>query len=729
MFTKRCLGLGLVLMLSLMLVMASAETERFSPDSNTLWDKGSQVFNFTAPVVGEYSFALTLKNGDSPGTLSVCVDGTTHTIIQHTSTATASNEDWSWRVERATSVLTAGTHQIWVLASGGHVYPSTLDIVLLPVGADATKGVKVMNNLVMELLNVQMSKGTPDQQYKFRNPKDGWVFISSGTATEESDRVFIVIDSAKKEDAVIIHDKTAQTQEAMRYLLAGEHSLNVYCEGKAFLKNLVVRSIPEILYAEIGYGPPLSWMRSYIPYKRWDYLEKSGILKDVNVIIERAREQDEEPEHAPFIQAWKRQGRKMLAYNNIGWLFRPEVSGHEGPVTADSVYNFWSSYRGRGFTNPELDGIILDELAWDSYPQEIPYFVSAIRRISQNQEFKGKHFRLYCSNMYKTELGKSVINELLDAGYKFVYESYLVERPTELLARELLEAELRLPAVQYREAFPDCQKNMIMCLSYMTAPPETVDIHPGVDWKVYMDMQFNYIANDPAFSGLYGVMSYHSSYADEEDQRWVARLYRHYCIEGRRERLSKDPYMLSHIQNGDFDDGTTGWTLEPAEEGSISVKNWPGRYFWLQGRFAQTGDNFIWTKRSSKAPNRFSQEIKKVQPGRLYSLKMMTADYGELVSGESVKQNHQMSIKIEGAELIPEKCFQEIFGSGEAGHSDGPFNRQNQLFITFHRMVFRAKKEDAKMTISDWPGDKEPGGPLGQELIHNFIQLQPYLED
>ncbi len=36
---------------------------------------------------------------------------------------------------------------------------------------------------------------------------------------------------------------------------------------------------------------------------------------------------------------------------------------------------------------------------------------------------------------------------------------------------------------------------------------------------------------------------------------------------------------------------------------------------------------------------------------------------------------------------------------------------------------------NATLTVSDWATDTQPGGPLGQELIYNFIEVQPYLED
>ena len=75
--------------------------------------------------------------------------------------------------------------------------------------------------------------------------------------------------------------------------------------------------------------------------------------------------------------------------------------------------------------------------------------------------------------------------------------------------------------------------------------------------------------NAPEFFGLYGLMVYKSTYAEEEAVRWCGRLFRHYCIEGHTDLLSERygfKYRLDHIQNGDFDDGLTGWTVSEAEK-------------------------------------------------------------------------------------------------------------------------------------------------------------------
>ena len=101
-------------------------------------------------------------------------------------------------------------------------------------------------------------------------------------------------------------------------------------------------------------------------------------------------------------------------------------------------------------------------------------------------------------------------------------------------------------------------------------------------------MQFWLLANDPQLNGLYGLVEYLARYADEEYLRWYAQLCRHYCIEGKKDRFSTDPYMLDHISNPDFAQSTQSWILKPAQNGMIA----PGKLGWPKlapGQVSQNG--------------------------------------------------------------------------------------------------------------------------------------------
>ncbi len=48
--------------------------------------------------------------------------------------------------------------------------------------------------------------------------------------------------------------------------------------------------------------------------------------------------------------------------------------------------------------------------------------------------------------------------------------------------------------------------------------------------------------------------------------------------------------------------------------------------------------------------------------------------------------------------------------------------------MNYHWRVFRAKSPTARLTVSDWQSEEEPGGPIGQKLMCNFLQVHPYFE-
>ena len=177
-----------------------------------------------------------------------------------------------------------------------------------------------------------------------------------------------------------------------------------------------------------------------------------------------------------------------------------------------------------------------------------------------------------------------------------------------------------------------------------------------------------------------------------------------------------------HLENGDFERQGDRWTLAPAEEGSIRFGISPG-FSWLQGRYPHTneGNTVIVTRRSAARPNVFSQQIRNLEPARLYSLRMYSGNFKDL----SAKQKHAVSIRLENVEMIPDHCFTHVFANCYSHHY-GPYDRKNRAWMNYHWRVFRAKGETASLAVSDWPTEKEPGGPIGQEMMYNFVQVQPY---
>ena len=574
---------------------------------------------------------------------------------------------------------------------------------------------KVLNNFATELLHVPGPLRGPEKRRRFRNPREGWVFISTTAAVEDGAKVYVSLDADPPGRAVIVHEAgSAETLETMRYLSAGEHTLRLRWQGKAPVTHIIVRAVPEIIYCKFGANPHVT---EYGPYD-WSFLSRH-ILPNVNTIVGSGAEADRR-----YVEEWKARGGRWIVECGLPGL-RAES------VTADEAYAYWLS--NPGFQDPLLDGVIVDEFGGAISARESRKYrawAEAVDRLYADPTRAEKRFYPYCIELYRYAPSRHFAETVLRRGGRFAFERYLREQPTEEEAEAFLDHMLGNELYLWRRALPGSVERLIVCLGYLSAPPESLNCNPSVDYKVYLDRQFNLLANHPDCAGLYGIMEYTASYADEEIVRWTGKLYRHYCIEGRRDRLTDDPYILPHLENPDFANGVSGWTLSPAEEGSIGAGNMPG-FSWLEGRYPRNrqGDDYLRTRRSAAKPNTFSQTLQQLQPGRLYSLKMYTADLQDLTQGRSVQQKHAVSITIEGGETIPEKSFQHVFPNCY-NHFVGPFDStEHRAWMNYHQRVFRAKGTEAKLLISDWAGDTDPGGPIGQELMYNFIEVEPYLAE
>jgi hypothetical protein len=232
-----------------------------------------------------------------------------------------------------------------------------------------------------------------------------------------------------------------------------------------------------------------------------------------------------------------------------------------------------------------------------------------------------------------------------------------------------------------------------------------MDTNPSVDFKVFLDMQFNYLANAPACAGLYGLAPWHCSGSDEETIRWLGQLYRHYCIEGRRDLLSRDPYELNHIRNGDFTEGLKEWSAIPAEDDSLKALTVPG---FSQVQWRGKGDECVSMRRSAKGPNRLGQTIRNLERGRFYSVGF----YSYNPKQDDPDALHAVSVEIERGDVLRPLCSQAVIEK-----------------LNWHFVVFRAQADAATLSISDWRTPSDPGAAAGQELLYDFIQVQPYLAE
>ncbi|HVV72790.1 MAG TPA: hypothetical protein VHI52_15055, partial [Verrucomicrobiae bacterium] len=135
------------------------------------------------------------------------------------------------------------------------------------------------------------------------------------------------------------------------------------------------------------------------------------------------------------------------------------------------------------------------------------------------------------------------------------------------------------------------------------------------------------------------------------------------------------------------------------------------------------GDTFLCLKRSTNGPNTFSQTLQDLKPGRLYSLKMFSCDYDDLVHPKAKRLEDAQTmgtIILADADIDATRSFDEVYAS-----SPEP---KVPVCIKYYWRIFRAKATTARLTVSDWKTATDPGGPIGQEQAFNFIEVQPYHE-
>ena len=326
------------------------------------------------------------------------------------------------------------------------------------------------------------------------------------------------------------------------------------------------------------------------------------------------------------------------------------------PDAVDKIFTAWSA--SQGYQHPLMDGIIVDEfgggdgIEYDVYRQ-------VVERL--NAAFKPKIYIPYGGRFYRGDRSTKFAQAALDGGGYVCPEYYLIEQPSKSQAEQFIYDSLVSDMLRWEQGMPGVIPRVLVVLGYMSQPTESLNVNPSANFKVCMDVQMRALATHPSCFGLGGLQWYHSSYCDEENVRWAGRLYRHYAIEGNTQPLTNDPYILTHLRNPDFAAGVKGWTIAAAEPSSVTAGAHAG-YSWLQGRYPRTnlGDTFLLMKRCANKPNVFSQEIRDLTPGRLYSLKMITADHQDLVQEKSDKKPNAVSIRLDNVELStdPKQNFQ-----------------------------------------------------------------------
>jgi hypothetical protein len=550
--------------------------------------------------------------------------------------------------------------------------------------------VRPLNNLVATVLDQPLAKAPAPLTFSFVNPRDGWVFVALQTTAPGAD-LTVTIDGG---DPVI----TAATArlEAFRELPAGAHHIAV-ANGPA-AGRLVVRSIPEIF----NYPPCRnSYVRENGKYD-WAFMKKH-ILPAVTTLNGGRLP-------GPALPEAKAMGLKWLANFNVA------------PVN-DPVDVRERMMKHPGFTQPQYDGFTSDELFFGR--TTIDNYTKALWGLP-NPENR----RIYTWIVGKpaipslhTDFMSACLNASGGRG-RLLYEAYCHPQPDERAAAAYLDGKLTETMRRFNYFFPNATAGTgIIFGNFNQMPIISLEHNPAVDFKYFLDMQVNRVANDPAFADLAATGYWGTYYGDEELVRWSFLLMRHYAVEGRKEMLSKRygfTYNPGFVANPDFATDLKGWDTAPATEGSIQTTTIAGYAKKVQGRWGghKAGDTVCVMTRATDKPNRISQTMQGLVVGKAYSLQFVTADRKDLADKKYNPRKYGIAAELPGVEILPERCFVHIDRrKNHRRHAPEHLGK-----INLHRIVFRATTATQKLTFTD------AAATPGEELVLNFVQLKPYLE-
>ena len=551
-------------------------------------------------------------------------------------------------------------------------------------GRDEARPSRRLNNLCAELLSAKLSaEGT--NRFAFAMSRDGWAYAA--VKGSPRDGFAVRIDG---KDAIW---RDTPRLETFRRLDAGEHEMEICgVEGG----DVVVREIAEIL----NYCPGVnSGVKENPPYD-WNFNERY-VLPAVTTQLGGSVPKE-------HIDEFRRRG--------YAWAQNMNLNGGEAKMMVEKLTNC------QGMKSPERCGVACDEQNYadvasiDAYANGLwafdlekrpdrPVYTWAYGKATQGAV--SFDFLAACINVAG---GRS----------KLVREHYVATRETEEEARQYLRNYIGVTFENYRKMMPEAMGSLgLVYGNFNQVPILSIAHHPEVDYKYSLDMQMNFAANDPTFSGL-GLIGYWGSYyADEELHRWSFALMRHYVVEGHTNMLSETygfTYRPDHLLDGDFRKGLAAWRTK----GEVRVDSHDSFAARSQNRWGgngNVGDTFAVLVRGEGEPAEISQTLKGLVPGRKYCLQFATFDVKDVKANRIAPRRFGIDATLsDGA---------EIDGSLSWVHVDkrikGRYEANNGVArINLHHTVFTAKAEEVELKIGN------SAASPGEELGVNFVSVKPY---
>ena len=537
-----------------------------------------------------------------------------------------------------------------------------------------------MNNFTRELVNEKYAGGDA-AGYRFDMANDGWVYVKAGDG-----------GASVTLDGVEIISSATPRGESFRNIRAGRHGIEV----KGAEADVVVRAIADIFNYCPGANSHVKENGNY----DWDFQEKY-VLPAVTT------------QNGGSVPKDKLDGFLARGYR---WLANLGTTG----VSAENLVK--KLKESPGMTGRGYAGVTCDE-----------QFLHRATEI--NAYTKGlKTYDLECEPsrlIYTWSVGKpstkvvdesffaTCVNASLGEG-RILFEVYCRTKETESEAREYLKNYITDTIARYRATYPLSVGSACIALGNFTQVPIlSLAHHPEVDYKYYLDMQLNMIANDPTFEGLGSIGYWGSYYADEELHRWCFALMRHYVVEGRKTMLSEKfgySYRPDHIMNGDFRGSLDSWKVS----GTVRADSFEGFAMSSQNRWGGNGgigDTFAVLVKEKDSSAKIVQTAKNLVPGRKYRLRYAAFDAKDVKAKRTAPRRFAVAASLgAGAKVDPVLTWTHVDRriKGRYGQNDGCAR------INLGQIVFTAESSEIEVSF-DNSSAKE-----GEELGVNYVSLTPY---
>ena len=560
---------------------------------------------------------------------------------------------------------------------------------------------KRLNNFVVELLRTAAKDG----EYVFELPDDGWVYISLDGAGRSAEAR---LDGGAK---AVVRYRVNEPMDAMRYLPAGRHVVTLSGAAGGELRVNAVRPLLICPGERVERTRLDRFLFGRDFYRRYIYhtfnTSQEFSFQELGV------------EHEEYGMV---SGGEMRV---------PEPSPVWGSLEALSaaVTNFVSFRKGFDLAIDESSPVVPRLNQWTLAETCWPL---AAGRQSLSVWWNNCHRNVCNDPKGQASMLAAIANSGGGRGW-ILPETYLVAYPDKerALAQERQFGNL-LESV--RKQVPCAGNAVVFCFGgYLTPTGWCGYSAPETDMKVVFDSFIRNMAVSGAFRGVggLGLTSIHK--VDEELLRWILRCIRHYALRGETCSLS-DRYGFKfrpgHLANCDFTAGFAHWTPCPAEEGGLSITNIPGFGVRFKGRKMISpgpGDSLAVFRRSAKAPNRLSQKVTGLEPGRLYSFSCFSADPSDIAKPGPQGREIGMRLSADsGAVEVPELAYTFACPQNRLPDGRDKWSKRPVPLRVVHRIVFRATGPEAVLSISDWSSPDAPGGEIGGRRIVNYCILRPY---